>query len=277
MAVRGWVFTLKYGDGKDWNKIDYSIVKYMIVGDETGKGETHYRHYQGFVRFTKTMRMCAVKDWLGEPAVHLEPQKGTPEQASDYCKKDGAIVVNYGTLETDKGKRTDIEEWTKAVRSGMAEVDLWDEFPTQMTLYGRAYEKLVSLRLKEQQAEGFTKLEVHYIYGQPGTGKTRLVYEKDPDVYRIDHGSGGSVLWFNGYEGQKAVLFDDFRGNVKLAYMLQLLDGYKMQLQVKGGYTYKLWERVYITSNVAPDMVYHGVDDASRRAFLRRITSTTLL
>lgn len=277
MAYRGWVFTLKREEKDyDWSKLDLTDVKYIVAGCEEG-GKTGYRHYQGFIRFKKTYRMQRIKDWLGSQTVHLEVQKGSDKQAEEYCKKEGNIAFEYGDLGDIRGERTDLKEWTEAIKGGMEEMELWDKYPSQMCRYPRAYEKLKACVLKEEATKEWIKIEVIYIWGKPGSGKTRYAYADDPEIYRVDHGSGGSVVWFDGYEGQKTILFDDFRGNIKHAYMLQLMDGYAMQLQVKGGHTYKNWNKIYITSNIPPTSQYEGVDEASRSAFMRRITKTICL
>ena len=51
---------------------------------------------------------------------------------------------------------------------------------------------------------------------------------------------------------------------------MRLLDGYKLQLPIKGGFTYARWRRVIITSNDHPDDWYKKYD-LSHPQFNRRI------
>ena len=89
---------------------------------------------------------------------------------------------------------------------------------------------------------------VEVIIGTPGSGKTRSVYDKEPEVYTVPIQQSNSV-WFDGYQGQEAVLFDDFYGGIKYSNMLQLLDRYPIQVPIKGGYVNWRPKRIYITSN----------------------------
>jgi len=92
------------------------------------------------------------------------------------------------------------------------------------------------------------------------------VFEEHPDCYFVTPTSTGQ-LWFDGYDGQDVVIFDDFYGGLPLPYMLRLLDGYPMRLPIKGGHTYAKWTKVYLTSNVPPTEWYQDPDGA----FARRI------
>ncbi len=60
-------------------------------------------------------------------------------------------------------------------------------------------------------------------------------------------------MWFPNYAGQTCILLDDFRcGWCSLTYLLQLLDGYPMQVQTKGGFVQRMWTKVIITCNQNP-------------------------
>lgn len=66
---------------------------YYVIGNEIGTEGTY--HKQGFCVFKKPLRLTAVKKII--PRAHLEPMRGTAQQASDYCKKDKDFV-EYGAL-----------------------------------------------------------------------------------------------------------------------------------------------------------------------------------
>jgi len=54
------------------------------------------------------------------------------------------------------------------------------------------------------------------------------------NVFKIDSFEG--QLWFDCYENQEVLLLDDFYGNIRYSYMLNLLDRYTIRLPVKGSY-----------------------------------------
>jgi hypothetical protein len=67
--------------------------------------------------------------------------------------------------------------------------------------------------------------------------------------------------WFDGYEGQKLVLFDDFdKGQISFRLLLRLLDRYPMQVPIKGGFVEWCPRVIYITSNLGPARWYPSED-----------------
>jgi len=58
---------------------------YNIFGYERGDEGTP--HLQGYVQFAQAKTLTAVKKVM--PRAHLEPRKGTVDQAVEYCKKEG--------------------------------------------------------------------------------------------------------------------------------------------------------------------------------------------
>ena len=93
-----------------------------------------------------------------------------------------------------------------------------------------------------------------------------------PDIYVVNMGNSG--LWWDGYVGQKTVMFEEFKGQVQLQKMLQILDPYPLRLEIKGGLVPARFERVFITSNYTPDKWYKnegGYRDAEMAALARRL------
>lgn len=56
-------------------------------------------HWQGYAECTTKLKLCTIKRRLGDPAIHVERRKGTPEEASDYCKKDESRAESYDFFE----------------------------------------------------------------------------------------------------------------------------------------------------------------------------------
>lgn len=113
-------------------------------------------------------------------------------------------------------------------------------------------------------------MDVHIYYGDTGSGKTRAVYDKESldDLYVHPGGH-----WFDGYDGQDAVLFDDFSGSCfPISYFLKILDRYPMTVPVKGGFVNWKPRRIYVTSNLNPTEWYSGAHIEHQRALRRRFT-----
>jgi len=105
------------------------------------------------------------------------------------------------------------------------------------------------------------------LWGKTGTGKSRFCYDQvqDRSVWRP-----GDYKWFDGYAGQEIIIIDDYRGEYALPVFLNLCDRYPMQVPVKGGFANWCPKKIYITSNVNPNLWY-STDGFSLDAFKRRL------
>ena len=81
--------------------------------------------------------------------------------------------------------------------------------------------------------------------------------------------------WFHNYSGEKAIIIDEFEGQWTLAYLKEVLDGWKMSFQTKKGFVYAEWQLVVITSNLAPQEWYNNWEGVAKQnilAITKRIT-----
>jgi len=138
MSSRRYCFTLNnYTDEEALHLESYTDCKYIVVGREVGDNLTP--HLQGFIIFNTSVRFAAAKERLGNRC-HIEPAKGSSEQASNYCKKDN-IFVEYGTLPTQQGRRTDWEiykEWVLDLGRVPSRLEIVRQFPSMYARYKRA-------------------------------------------------------------------------------------------------------------------------------------------
>lgn len=112
------------------------------------------------------------------------------------------------------------------------------------------------------------RTDVYWFHGTTGTGKTRTAYRiTGEDVYFCNE----SLLWWDGYDGHKDIIIDDFRASFcKLEYLLRLCDRYPFRVAVKGAYRCFLAKRIFITSSHSPESIFDGVGDNVNQ-LLRRI------
>lgn len=108
------------------------------------------------------------------------------------------------------------------------------------------------------------------LYGSTGTGKTRYVHQQAHLFYEDDIWIYPGQGWFDGYQGQQVVVFDDFYGDMPFGTLLKVLDRYKLDVPVKGGFTNWNPTRIYITSNVHPLCWYKDLNNHQEAALLRR-------
>ncbi len=86
-------------------------------------------------------------------------------------------------------------------------------------------------------------------------------------------------MWFDGYDNEPNVLFDDFAGRMSkmpLTLLLQILDRYARQVEVKGSFVWWMPTNIAITSNFHPREWYDWTNrEESYNALCRRIHQVT--
>lgn len=266
--AKNWCFTLNNYNESDEERLSllHEGVEYLVYGREVGDSGTP--HLQGYVVFASRKRLAQVKFLVGDSA-HLEVAKGSPSSNREYCTKDGDFY-EFGTLPASgQGTRTDIAGLKLAISRGDAIGTLQQE---HFGLYLRYQRVIDRLAMRAQERRNWVT-QVFVFIGPTGTGKTRRVHQETTPEELYSHPGG---MWFDGYEGQEAVLFDDFGGSeFKLTYLLKLLDRYPMNVPVKGSFVNWKPKKVYITSNIDPDDWYRNAWPAHVTALQRRITSIT--
>lgn len=78
-------------------------------------------------------------------------------------------------------------------------------------------------------------------------------------------------IWFDGYDGQRTVVLDDFRKNwMTFGFLLRVLDVYPLQVQRKGSSVYANWTQVFITCPQPPTELYATHENVAQLS--RRVT-----
>ncbi len=262
--LKNWCFT-GYKMDTDWKSIyekNLEKIRYLIVQKESGL-ENNKSHWQGYTQLFNSTRLTGVKTLFGDDTLHLEGRKGTSYQAKKYCMKENTRIEKYIEFgkHTTQGKRTEIDDCIQMLTDGASWCDIIDEHPGTFVRYNKGLEKVKFILDKPK---GMRKIQTKVYWGKSRTGKTYRVFDKHPDVYRVQYSK-----WFCGYEGQDTILLDDFYGQIPYSEMLHLLDGYRLMLQTKGGQCYAGWTKVYITSNKHPSEWYNTDDEALMNRFYK--------
>lgn len=259
------MFTLNNYTEEDVTKLSIlpNDVEYLVFGKE--KGESGTPHLQGFVVYKKRISFSKVKLLTGDRA-HIEKAKGTKQQAATYCKKDGDFV-ELGKVPPEQGQRTDLQLVHELLKQGASFTTIADKFPSAAIRYGAGIIRLRQLYPRRER----NVPEIAVFWGKTGVGKTRRVWEfTNHDEIWTHPGE----RWFDGYEGHSTVLFDDFDGSwFKIAYLLKLLDRYRFQVPIKGGYTWWVPTHIFITSNIDPKSWYPNAHQEHVDAMFRRFTT----
>ena len=252
-----------------WRALE-PLAKYLIFQKEVGANGTP--HFQGYCELKRRTRFPKVKAVI--PTAHIEPRHGTQAQARSYASKEETRIAGpfeFGDfVENEPRSRNDLKSFRDAIRAGSSMEQLLDDFPTMVA----RYPKFITSVRSTLKHDIRLNLRVELYYGAPGTGKTRKAFEDNSDLYVIPI---SDTLWFDGYDNQRCLLLDDFTGWMKLDHLLRLLDIYKVQIPVKGGFVHLSATKIVITSNKHPldwyDWTKHG--DVKYQALLRRIHNIT--
>lgn len=280
MGSKHWCFTLFATEEQTpiWSSIepdevaplelfDAGNMDFMVYQVETCE-DTGRIHLQGYFILKKQARMNKAKSFIDTTA-HMETSRGTPSQNIAYCTKDDTRIAGpwqWGQCETHKkGHRTDLDTVSEKIKQGNSLKQIAQDETSTMIRYSRGIQVVHHLL---DESPKWRTVTTRVFYGPTGTGKTRTAYESCPDPYFVVMPG----TWWDGYTGQDTIIFDDFYGQIRMADMLRYLDGYPIQLPVKGAFVWAKWTNVFITSNTHPDDWYPNVPQVTREAFMRRVT-----
>jgi len=250
-----WAFTLNNYTEKEEQQLKDLECSYIVFGHEIGE-EKGTPHLQGSVTFTKAYRLSGLKKL--NPRISWLPVIGE-EFSANYCMKDRDYFLKD---RRKQGERTDLQKACKIVQENNNCTELKKSFPELYIKYHHGFEKLIEYPKREK------KPRVVWYWGKTGSGKTRTVIEKHKnDKIWI---SGKNLKWWQGYEQQRVVLIDDFRGDFCTFHeLLRILDRYPYTVEVKNSSRELNSEYIYITSCYPPTEVYETREDIGQ--LLRRI------
>lgn len=147
--TRHWCFTVN-----NWTAANDELLKalgaaestsYLVYGYEEGESGTP--HLQGYFVHRDVITFATVRTLLPAGA-HVEVKRGSPQQASDYCKKDG-VFQEFGTLPRAAGGALvfdDFKQWVLSEYNTNGRMPTEQEIATSFSaLYVRYGERLLNL------------------------------------------------------------------------------------------------------------------------------------
>lgn len=155
-GLRNWCFT-SYDLENFKVPDDNRYFRYCVYQAETCP-TTGSLHYQGYVEFTRTMRMKKVKELFGDQSMHLEPRQGSREQARAYCMKEEtqyAKPIEFGTWDVEPGKRIDLAKARETILKKRKRSDLYQdpELDQIMTKYPKWAENVLETKPVDHKVE----------------------------------------------------------------------------------------------------------------------------
>lgn len=253
---------------------------YLCMADE--KGSLFHTHILAV--FSSRVRFSMIKRYF--PEAHVDRCRGTISDSVAYINKTGkwehdskhgtkieGSFEEYGTQPPDsKGKRHDMSELYQMVLDDMTNAEILaanQDYILQIDKLDKVRTTILTERFKDTVR---LDLEVVYISGATGTGKTRGVLEQNgyANVYRVTD----YLHPFDSYNCQPVIAFDEFRSSLKLKEMLLYCDIYPIELPSRYSNKFACYNKVYIISNWTLEKQYSDIqreDRESWQAFLRRI------
>lgn len=292
-SCRSAVFTVSKKANPDWdpeeNREEWEEsedVRY-ICGQWEKKDD--YIHFQGYVQFLckigsrkKIQVLLKFKGWCDNARGNLrENQNYTSKEDLDGKgnRMENTEVFTCGSpVDCDgngKGsERSDLNHIHKMIKNGKSMFDVANE---KFGTWSKNYRSLQLFKdmTDKRKCPHWRKVICKCYYGDAGAGKSKQALMEalkeigDTPYYRPVYRQGGS-LWFNNYENEKILILDEFYGQLSWSYFLQILDGFKMEVEKKGGSVWSMWEKIYITANVHPSEWYPNVPEQSKVGLARR-------
>lgn len=256
---------------------------YYCIADEIGANE-HTPHIHVFAMYQNPKAVSTIKRLF--PESHIDVVRGSNSQTRDYVFKQGKwkdtekettsipeSQEEYGELPEDRRCcKPELGILYELIKDGRSNYEILEEHPE----YIKDITDIDRVRLTIKQEEyknTWRNLEVVYIFGASGTGKSRYVMEtyQYENVYRVTD----FLHPFDGYNSaQTVLLFEEFNSSIRIQDMLNYLDGYPLSLPARYSNRIACYEKVFFTTNIPLEEQYPNIQRESPeiwKAFLRRI------
>lgn len=260
-------------------------VGYLIYQEE----KVSTRHYQGYVEFKKPTRVTAVKK-LGEgwKEMHLEPRRGTQEEAIAYCRKlesrtDPHVAFEHGTPSSDGVSRT-YAHMIDALKAGTFVVEEHlaqylrhkrsvDEYLRESKRLKAVDMELPSIVLTEWQAKLLSILseapddrKIYWYYDRVGgSGKSTFTKYLIKNCSAVCISTTAKERVIRAYQGEPVVVMDITRqegtqATTNYSILETLKNGFGFNTMYEPGQ--KLWKvpHVIVFSNFMPDQSQLSAD-----------------
>ena len=218
---------------------DLKSLQYYIMGDEIGgKDGTYHTHV--YAVFSAPVRFSTLKKRF--PSAHIEKAISTHSSNIAYVEKSGKwahsekglttvpnTLEEYGTRPTDSnGSNALLCELYELIKDGKSNFEIL-EANADLIKYFDKFDRIRLTLNTEKYKKCWRDLEVTYIFGKTGAGKSRFVMETYgyENVFRV---TDYTHAW-DTYEGQDIVVLEEYASSFQIQKLLNYLDGYPLKLK----------------------------------------------
>lgn len=255
---------------------------YACMSDEVG-AEEHTPHTHLYVFYKNAKDIKTIKRLF--PEAHIDVAKGTHSQNRDYVFKLGKwkdtekgttsipeSQEEMGELPPDRQCcKPELGVLYELIKDGRSNFEILEEHPEYLKDI-TDIEKARMILKQEEFKNAWRELEITYIFGASGTGKSRYVMEtyQYENVFRVTD----YVHPFDNYFAENVMMFEEFNSSLRIQDMLNYMDGYPIKLPARYSDKIGCFEKVFFTTNIPLAEQYPNVQRESPeiwKAFLRRI------
>jgi len=280
--AKHWAFTIQTGNllGKiatlnDWYKEAQAFtngVKYMVWQIEVAPN-TGTEHIQGFVSFAGKKRESTLGNHFGKvhAACFQVMMKGaTPWDNKLYCTKEdsrkpGTEPFEFGQVPIGKeeAEQAELSKLDQFIEHAKA-TNLFTAIDLMPSTYVRNCNGLLKWweHYNRQRASKDREVNIIVCYGNSGAGKSAFAHNYDTreNTFVFPALEAKQRLNLDGYQGQRTVVIDEFKGQIDYGTFKNLTDRYVYEFNTKGSMVLGTWTTMIITSNYHPNQWYEGQD-----------------
>lgn len=267
------------------SKLEGMSLDYYCMADEIATTGTYHTHV--YLMSNSPIRFSTIKNRF--PLAHIEKAYGSAKDNRDYIRKEGKWA------NTDKAKTSvpgTFEEWgdmpspsaekspkmaelIQNIQDGKTTSEIILDSPN-LAFHGKDIDFLRETLLGEEYTSTQRKVEVTYLFGASGAGKTYSIFQQYPakEICRITNYRGNNGVNFDAYHGQDVLVFEEFNSQIPITDMLNYLDVYPLMLPARYNDRVACYTKIFITSNIPLTQQYLWAKCNSPetwRAFNRRI------
>ena len=283
----------------DWGLayIERFNVSYMVSAIEVcpSTNRLHYQFY--FESNNRQLKVTTIRSWLlgyfqvREIAFSAQRSVANAEANTNYIRDPNKHL--YGVLGeaciagtpfvaggSGSGNCPNLAEIIEGLRTGV--LHLTDAALANPEVYSRHW-KVMGLAEAQyiRRLARSSMCSIIYLWGQTGVGKSHFAfnnfgpeggYYAHPELFYIYNSEDGK--WWDDYQGQEYVIFNEYRGNLPLSFFLQLLDKWPVNVPRRNMAPYPFMAKyICITSAVPPRELYQNAftDNDRLEQLTRRI------
>ena len=259
---------------------------YYCMADEIATTGTYHTHI--FLYSKSPIRFETIKRRF--PTAHIEKALGTAYANREYIQKSGkwensekaetsveGTFYEFGEIPSEPEEHDPkMHKLIQEIKAGLSTTEIIERNPS-LALRTREIDALRDKLTYDQHKDKNRTVEVIYLFGASGTGKTSSIYKNHPasEICRItDYGRRDSTR-FDAYHGQDVLVFEEFNSQIPIETMLNYLDVYPLHLPARYSDKLACYTKVYITSNLPLHEQYKAEQESrpeTWNAFLRRIS-----